>query len=952
MTGRRTIPLVGRSSQLAVASAALRSAAAGSGDVLSVSGEAGAGKTRLLRSVADQARDEGMAVVWATADPAEAGRPYAPLLAAFGVDAVHPDPTLARLAARAVPAVVGLVGPDSLAGAGRPGGPAVDASDAVVDLVERTATRLPLLLVVDDAQWADRGTLAVLRSLARRARSMALLLAVATRPEGEDRPDLVEVRASGPHLDLTPLRHDEVRSLATSLLGGPPGPHLSEQLAKAGGSPYLVVELLEAVVREGLLDEGPDGIDLRAAGDGAGETGPAVLRRLRSLAPGTLEVLRAAAVFGPSFTEAELAGLVGKDPTPLDEALAEAVAAGVLERRPPGLWFRHDLLHESLLGSVPAVLRGALHLDAARACAQAGAPAARVAHHALLAPVTEDRELAGWLRRAARDIAADDPATAARLLERAVATTPPHDPSRIEAAAELAQGLAVAGVLAEAERVATAGLAGDPAPDPARDLRRTLAYVRFARGEFAAAGRLLESGPEADGPSLVEAAFARLLQLDLDGAEAAARASLDRAGAPPGGASPDEITRTLALTALSYLAMLRGDTGGAVELSARAVAAADRSPNLEAHRFQPALFGALALTLHDRSTEAAASLATSRRLARRLGTGWDAPLRHAVAALEHHRSGRWDDCLAECETGLEVARGHDLHLADLLLHAHVALVAVRRGDRDTAEGALRGADDALGSGARLGLTWSSWARALARAGDGDDGLACDALVALEQLSVPFGLLVRLHPASPDLVRLALRAGRPEQAAATAEHATLLATRSGAPTVVAAALRCQALCRGDADAAVAAAEAYAGAGRPVEEADAATDAALALAAAGHPAAAEAWALRAAAAYEAVGADADLDRLRSAGLARRRGPNRSASSGPEALTPTERRVAGLVAEGHSNIDVAERLGLSRRTVETHLQHVFTKLGITNRMALALRWRERGQRRGQPAPLGRGR
>jgi DNA-binding CsgD family transcriptional regulator len=135
---------------------------------------------------------------------------------------------------------------------------------------------------------------------------------------------------------------------------------------------------------------------------------------------------------------------------------------------------------------------------------------------------------------------------------------------------------------------------------------------------------------------------------------------------------------------------------------------------------------------------------------------------------------------------------------------------------------------------------------------------------------------------------------------------------------------------------AAVDAYAAGSRPLELALAAEDAGAALARAGDAAAATALLERALAGYERLDAARPASRaeaaLRRLGVRRgARGPRRP-RLGWESLTPTEGRVVDLVAEGLSNPQIGERLFISRRTVQTHLAHVFAKLGISSRTQLA--------------------
>ena len=177
----------------------------------------------------------------------------------------------------------------------------------------------------------------------------------------------------------------------------------------------------------------------------------------------------------------------------------------------------------------------------------------------------------------------------------------------------------------------------------------------------------------------------------------------------------------------------------------------------------------------------------------------------------------------------------------------------------------------------------------------------------------------------------------------------VASRNDLPWLSGAALRCQGLAENDAHALVAAAGTYAEASRPLELALASEDAATALVRQGDTERARPLLDQAIAIYERLGADRDLSRvnaiLRLAGVRRGiRGRRKRAQFGWQSLTATELTVSGLVADGLSNPQIGERLFVSRRTVQTHLAHVFTKLDLSSRAQLAA---EVTRRRGGPVP-----
>jgi DNA-binding CsgD family transcriptional regulator len=195
----------------------------------------------------------------------------------------------------------------------------------------------------------------------------------------------------------------------------------------------------------------------------------------------------------------------------------------------------------------------------------------------------------------------------------------------------------------------------------------------------------------------------------------------------------------------------------------------------------------------------------------------------------------------------------------------------------------------------------------------------------------------------DAVRLAVSVGDKGVAHAIVKRASTMAEGSVAPHRHAVAMHCQSLLANDPAGLVEAAKGYGEASRPLPRAQALEAAALVRAERGEMAEARNLFTDAYALYAKLGAEWDLARtqaiFRSYGI--RRGPrvrHRQARRGWESLTPTEVRVAGMVAQGMSNPQIAAQLFLSRRTVQTHVSHILAKLELQSRIDIA---REAGQR-----------
>jgi DNA-binding CsgD family transcriptional regulator len=221
--------------------------------------------------------------------------------------------------------------------------------------------------------------------------------------------------------------------------------------------------------------------------------------------------------------------------------------------------------------------------------------------------------------------------------------------------------------------------------------------------------------------------------------------------------------------------------------------------------------------------------------------------------------------------------------------------------------------------------------------DGQAGQAYAVLAGCWDWCARHGHALEYRALGPDLTRLALAAGDPERARSVAEAVTGLAARNQVPSLAGAALRCRGLADHDPETLAAAARAYRPGTRPLELAGACEDAGAAYARQNDPSRARPLLKQALAVYEQLGAGRDLARveavLRGAGISRgRRGPRGRPKSGWASLTPAEQAVAALVADGLTNPQIGARLHISRRTVQTHLAHVFAKLDIASRAQLA--------------------
>jgi DNA-binding CsgD family transcriptional regulator len=384
--------------------------------------------------------------------------------------------------------------------------------------------------------------------------------------------------------------------------------------------------------------------------------------------------------------------------------------------------------------------------------------------------------------------------------------------------------------------------------------------------------------------------------------------------------------------------MHRRHLADALEIIDEAVNLADQSPGRQGHRFPIHVTRGFILTELDRLDEARSTLDIGKRISEELGIRWHLPNYQIISAVARFIAGEWDDAIAEVEATRELVdeTGEDYSL--ILGHCVVSLICVHRNELGRAEEAASAAVDQLGEpGPRYRALWAMWAHAFLLEADGQAAAAFALLDECWDRCAQSGLTLDFRAFGPDLVRLALVNGERERARHVAAAIAEVAEQNEVASLAGAALRCRGLAEDDAEMLRAAVAAYASRSRPLELALVSEEAGAAFAQQGIVDQARPLLEQAIEIYERLGATRDLARaeavLRQAGIRRgRRGPRGRPRTGWHSLTPMELVVAELVAEGLSNPQIGDRLYISRRTVQTHLAHVFAKLDLTSRAQLA--------------------
>jgi DNA-binding CsgD family transcriptional regulator len=914
----------GRDTELALIRAEFERLSDGGAEaVVVIEGAAGMGKSRLLAEVATIARSLGIRVGRSAADPSETAVELATLLAALfdGADPLLDPGELTTLHARPEQRFWLL--------------------HDLQQLLERAALEAPLLLSIDDSHWADSGTIAALRTLPVRLMGLPIAWVIALRPPREATPlvyALEQLKREGARsIALGPLNDDAVVQLAADILAAQPGQSILRQLAEAGGSPFLVSETLLGLQEEDrvrVVDGRAELVD--------GGLPRRVLRKMRErlgrLSDEASDAVTVAASLGRTFSFDELARTLGRPASDLLAPVEELLEANLLVEREEQLAFWHDLTREAVRASVPVTARRALDRQAAGVLLEAGALPVEVAVQLAASAEVGDELAIATLLDAAKALVTTDPETAAQFGQRALEIAPVHHPKRGEIVGTTAIALHIAGDSEQAIAFAD------------RALRETLPSLQEAEVRLSIAGMFAISPEIRIGagrlalnlPDLPETLRARHLaclfhNLVTAGRLAEARAMLEVARATIESAGDARATFTLRV-AESALEYTDDRFEPAHELITEAyrdgIFAGDDQRLRLAHMWHGEL-----LSVADRHEEALALAADGLDAAQRDRQGWAYQMFETWHGRILLRTGRLSEARAVLDGRFVLEDG--TQAAGVLEAAGVVALgrlAIHTGDAGQAR--------RLGDIARVMFEQGTpgvgrhagWLLALFAMASGDAEAARDWLGAPTGPDgraivprFPFDvadevMVVRIALATEDdeLARLAISSsGRRSELnpgidsiAATAAHVRGLLERSQADLRTAVDLFERAL-------------------RPLELASALEDLGTALIATDREAAVESLG-RTLALYTELGASWDArrvrSRLRELGVRRRLVAAEPETNGWAALTEAELTVARLVAEGLTNREVAERLFVSPHTVNSHLRHVFSKLGINSRVELA--------------------
>lgn len=893
-----TRALRGRSVELETALRAVRMAQARQPAVVLVRGEPGIGKTAFVRAVIERAARLDITTAYAAA---------------------HADDRVAPLASLAPALRFGgapLIGSADFMDLGSLLEQPLWLAERLATLLERRAQDRPVLLAVDDAQWCDPLTWFMLRVLPKRLAASPITWVLATRDDPGGGPVHEIAEGARPELpvvpvELTALTDDAVFAVAVDRLGVRPEAAQLSRLADARGNPFLIVQLLDGLFEPGAAEPATAHVPAGLF-DGVRHRVAATSRECR-------ELVRMAAVLGPVFPLTDVADLLRVPPARLTEPLTEAIAAGLLTDEGSAVWFRHELLREAVYQDLPPSARRALHRAIADHLLAAGRGYAAAAPHVIATAEPGDGAAADLLRRAAHEVLDKMATTSVTFIRQAFELTTADDPARGEIGAEVVAILIRARRFDDAVGFADTLLPAPIAPDIKARVRLMLLPRLWSDGRRAELGTLAGAGdlPVTSVPA-PEPGTAPELAARLAGYRALAEGSTMSAAA---GADP--VAQVLATVAAAEQAQRDGDYSRTHQLFTAAYSAAQETTGVGLPEVgQLAARELLALARIDDLDGALAQLDDGVRFP----DSWQAPQLALLRAGLAFAAGRLTEAAAAAAAAaaLMAEVGDCTFLPDL--RRLTALVALLRGDMTRLRTELAVARQ---DGDELVLV-----RALLADAEGDPGAAAEVVALADE-----GLAWLPWPTELVLVTAACSARHHGDTKTVRAVAALLGESAwrnpNVASVTGAWLLAEALTTNDYQAAVTrlrhspsallAARAEEEFGRFLLDTG---DRAAGLAA-----------LDAARdRYADLGAAPSATRvqriLSAAGARRRRWAPvpRRPDSGWEALTDMERRVALLIADGHTNRSAAEELALSPSTIGTHLRSVFRKLGVHSRVQLA--------------------
>jgi DNA-binding CsgD family transcriptional regulator len=938
--------LLERSNELNVLSAAIADARAGTGRLVLIEGPAGIGKTALLAQAREASADAGLQVLSARGHELEHEFAFGVARQLFELPVARADPDLQD---QLLSGAAGLTRPlltlerrRDARGDGsraRPSRPPPDIGFTISHgfywLTANLADTGPLLLALDDAQFADRSSLQCIAYLAARCQELPVLLVLTIRSDESGASDelLAALRTAADATIVTPrtLSEDGVARLVRARLGQDADPRFCSACARvSGGNPFLLGELLTELATEPLLPTAANAARVdRASPESVRRV---VLGRLERLGPDAVALAQAVAIL--EHTTLHDAGELARLDTAAAVAAADELrAAEILTVEP--LAFVHPLLRLAVYEQIPPAGRADDHRRAALLLAAAGASTLSVGSHLLRASPAADPQVVRLLRKAAAEAFAGGDLNAAIALLRRALVEPPDQAARGSVLGQLGQMEVLAHQPVAVEHLTEAlAVTEEPAPRVAVACALGEALVwgggHSVRAYEMLSRVLLELGP--DLPAQLSAPLETLrmatASVDVRLASKVAERMDDlrdlAAAAGPAG-------RPLKIFDACWSMQTEGDDSGSRERL---------DEGLDGGRFVAeqtggspiVIYATLVLVLRDEVQRAEALLADIRADARARGSILSHLVDLAWGAFLRLRTGDVRTAVSDAETALALARRIDANWVEVWMVACLCQALVEQGELDAAWKLIESVplERAIGTAAAL---HALLARSRVRMARGDrDGAIEDLWLAGENVIVNNPSFLPWRSALATI----LAPTDPHRAGDLAESELARARELGQARGIGVALRARGRVLGGAEALEAleeSVETLRGSPARLELAQSLVELGAALRRSGQRSSARERLREGLVLAQRSGAEALTEVARQELTVSGARPRREVLAGPDALTPSEWRVAELAASGLQNREIAQALFVTTKTVGTHLAHIYQKLGLSGQQAREL-------------------
>jgi ATP/maltotriose-dependent transcriptional regulator MalT len=953
---REDEPLVGRTDELVALEEVLDELDAGSPGAVALLGEAGIGKTRLLRELAIRAERRSHLVLAGSGSELERELPFSAFVDALdeyveGLDANRvsalDDDVQAELA-RVFPSLTSFA-------RGRKAALQHEryrSHRAVRALLEQLAETTPLVLVLDDFHWADPASVELLGALLRRPPGAAVLIALALRPRQVS--EQVSAALAPAHraaalnrIELGTLSADETRELLGQTVAAADARVLYEQ---SGGNPFYLEQLarsLRHAAETSATEISLSGVPTAVVA--------ALGEEISQLSSAGRLLLEGAAVAGDPF-EPELAAAAAETSEAaaidgLDELLrVDLVRTTDVPRR---FRFRHPLVRRAVYETSAGAWRLGAHERCAKALAARGASAAARAHHIERCAREGDLAAVAVLREAGEAAAPLAPASAAQWFGAALRLLPETSPSEERVALLLAQANSLASTGRFGESHANLLECFEIVQRDAEEWRvrvtTACAAVEHLLGLQSEAHRHLSTALAELGDARSAEAVELMIELSVDGFHAGDHEAM-RSWAERSVATArllgDRALLAAALSVRAWAGAMAGDGEPAQAHCDEATELVDKLSDEEvARRLNTLAHLTAAGVWLDRYPAATRHARRALEICRRTGQGEQFPLIVQMLGVSLWVQGKPHEAEELFDGAVEAARLSD-NVQNLLWNLfNRSLAALAAGDVDVA---LATGEEGfeLATHMEPGIfpvaTAATFASALLEAGQADRSVDLLPAGGEELRVIGGGWRARfLEMLTRALLATGRRADAARAAAATqaCADAVSLPTATGMASLAAGEL---ALDAGEPTTAVERALAAAAA---FETAEALWDAARArelagraLAQAGDTNRATRELELAATAFDSFGslryrdqAERELGKL-GRRVHRRTRPGKTGGNGIETLTARELQVAQLVVDRRTNPEIAAQLFLSNKTVESHLRNIFRKMNVASRVELA--------------------